>query len=105
GQTDAAIGAAGVAPLRDYRGTADTFGVPLEGTVAAVADEIAAAADLVMGKAAGVPVGAGGGVAGPGHRADGPRGPRPGPGSCRRHVRVRLGRCAQRPPDGAGVHR
>ena len=56
GQTDAAIGAAGVAPLRDYRGTADTFGMPLEVTVAAVADEIAAAADLVMGKAAGIPV-------------------------------------------------
>jgi coenzyme F420-0:L-glutamate ligase/coenzyme F420-1:gamma-L-glutamate ligase len=56
GQTDAAIGAAGVAPLRDYRGTADTFGVPLEVTVAAVADEIAAAADLVKGKTAGIPV-------------------------------------------------
>jgi len=56
GQTDAAIGAAGVAPLRDYRGTADTFGTPLEVTVAAVADEIAAAADLVKGKAAGIPV-------------------------------------------------
>ena len=56
GQTDAAIGAAGVVPLRDYRGTADTFGMPLEVTVAAVADEIAAAADLVKGKAAGIPV-------------------------------------------------
>src|SRR5262249_22515568 len=52
----AAIGAAGVAPLRDYRGTADTFGTPLEVTVAAVADEIAAAADLVKGKTAGIPV-------------------------------------------------
>ena len=38
GQTDAAIGAAGVAPLRDYRGTADTFGIALEVSVAAVAD-------------------------------------------------------------------
>ncbi len=56
GQTDAAIGAAGVAPLRDYRGTADTFGVALEVTVAAVADEIAGAADLVKGKADGIPV-------------------------------------------------
>src|SRR6516225_2256724 len=56
GQTDAAIGAAGVAPLRDYRGTADTFGTPLEVTVAAVADEIAAAADLVKGKTTGIPV-------------------------------------------------
>ncbi len=56
GQTDAAIGAAGVAPLRDHRGQADTFGTPLEVTVAAVADEIAAAADLVKGKVDQVPV-------------------------------------------------
>ncbi|HET7246020.1 MAG TPA: coenzyme F420-0:L-glutamate ligase [Streptosporangiaceae bacterium] len=56
GQTDAAIGAAGVAPLRDYRGMADTFGMALEVSVAAVADELAGAADLVKGKAAGVPV-------------------------------------------------
>ncbi len=56
GQTDNAIGAAGVAPVRDYRGEADTFGNILEVTVAAVADEIAAAADLVKGKSRGVPV-------------------------------------------------
>jgi coenzyme F420-0:L-glutamate ligase / coenzyme F420-1:gamma-L-glutamate ligase len=56
GQTDNAIGAAGVAPIRDYRGEADTFGNILEVTVAAVADEIAAAADLVKGKSRGVPV-------------------------------------------------
>jgi coenzyme F420-0:L-glutamate ligase/coenzyme F420-1:gamma-L-glutamate ligase len=56
GQTDAAIGAAGVAPLRDYRGTADTFGMALEASVAAVADELAGAGDLVKGKAAGIPV-------------------------------------------------
>jgi coenzyme F420-0:L-glutamate ligase / coenzyme F420-1:gamma-L-glutamate ligase len=56
GQTDAAIGAAGVAPLVDYRGTVDTFGTALEVTVAAVADEIAGAADLVKEKAAGIPV-------------------------------------------------
>jgi dehydro coenzyme F420 reductase / coenzyme F420-0:L-glutamate ligase / coenzyme F420-1:gamma-L-glutamate ligase len=56
GQTDAAIGAAGVAPLRDYRGMADTFGMALEVSVAAVADELAGAADLVKGKAAGIPV-------------------------------------------------
>jgi coenzyme F420-0:L-glutamate ligase/coenzyme F420-1:gamma-L-glutamate ligase len=56
GQTDTAIGAAGVAPLRDHRGEADTFGNPLEVTVAAVADEIAAAADLVKGKTRQVPV-------------------------------------------------
>jgi coenzyme F420-0:L-glutamate ligase/coenzyme F420-1:gamma-L-glutamate ligase len=56
GQTDNAIGAAGVMPVRDYRGEADTFGNILEVTVAAVADEIAAAADLVKGKSTGVPV-------------------------------------------------
>jgi coenzyme F420-0:L-glutamate ligase/coenzyme F420-1:gamma-L-glutamate ligase len=56
GQTDTAIGAAGLAPLRDHRGEADTFGNPLEVTVAAVADEIAAAADLVKGKTRQVPV-------------------------------------------------
>ena len=56
GQTDNAIGAAGVVPVRDYRGEADTFGNILEVTVAAVADEIAASADLVKGKSRGVPV-------------------------------------------------
>jgi coenzyme F420-0:L-glutamate ligase/coenzyme F420-1:gamma-L-glutamate ligase len=56
GQTDAAIGAAGIAPLRDHRGQADTFGNTLEVTVAAVADEIAAATDLVKGKTTQVPV-------------------------------------------------
>jgi coenzyme F420-0:L-glutamate ligase / coenzyme F420-1:gamma-L-glutamate ligase len=56
GQTDAAIGVAGVAPLRDHRGQPDTFGNQLEVTVAAVADEIAAAADLVKEKTAQVPV-------------------------------------------------
>jgi coenzyme F420-0:L-glutamate ligase / coenzyme F420-1:gamma-L-glutamate ligase len=56
GQTDNAIGAAGVVPVRDYRGAADTFGNILEVTISAVADEIAAAADLVKGKARHVPV-------------------------------------------------
>jgi coenzyme F420-0:L-glutamate ligase/coenzyme F420-1:gamma-L-glutamate ligase len=56
GQTDNAIGAAGVVPVRDHRGEADTFGNVLEVTVAAVADEVAAAADLVKGKSLGVPV-------------------------------------------------
>ena len=56
GQTDTAIGAAGVTPVRDYRGESDTFGNILEVTVAAVADEIAAAADLVKGKALRIPV-------------------------------------------------
>jgi coenzyme F420-0:L-glutamate ligase / coenzyme F420-1:gamma-L-glutamate ligase len=56
GQTDTAIGAAGVTTLRDHRGHTDTFGNLLEVTVAAVADEIAAAADLVKQKTTGVPV-------------------------------------------------
>jgi len=56
GQTDAAIGAAGITPLRDHRGQTDTFGNLLEVTVAAVADEIAAAADLIKQKTTGVPV-------------------------------------------------
>jgi coenzyme F420-0:L-glutamate ligase/coenzyme F420-1:gamma-L-glutamate ligase len=56
GQTDAAIGAAGLAPLRDHRGEPDTFGNQLEVTIAAVGDEIAAAADLVKGKTTQVPV-------------------------------------------------
>ena len=56
GQTDTAIGAAGITPLRDHRGQTDTFGNLLEVTVAAVADEIAAAADLVKQKTTGVPV-------------------------------------------------
>jgi coenzyme F420-0:L-glutamate ligase / coenzyme F420-1:gamma-L-glutamate ligase len=56
GQTDAAIGAAGLTPLRDHRGQTDTFGNLLEVTVAAVADEVAAAADLIKQKTTGVPV-------------------------------------------------
>jgi coenzyme F420-0:L-glutamate ligase / coenzyme F420-1:gamma-L-glutamate ligase len=56
GQTDTAIGAAGVLPLRDHRGQEDTFGNVLEVTIAAVADEIAAAAELVKGKSDQIPV-------------------------------------------------
>jgi coenzyme F420-0:L-glutamate ligase/coenzyme F420-1:gamma-L-glutamate ligase len=55
GQTDAAIGAAGLGPVHDYRGQQDTFGNLLEVTLTAVADEIAAAADLVKGKVNAVP--------------------------------------------------
>jgi coenzyme F420-0:L-glutamate ligase/coenzyme F420-1:gamma-L-glutamate ligase len=56
GQTDAAIGAAGLRVVDDLRGSADASGHLLEATIAAVADEIASAADLVKGKASGVPV-------------------------------------------------
>lgn len=56
GQTDTAIGLAGVTPATDLRGQPDSYGNPLEVTVAAVADEIAAAADLVKPKLANTPV-------------------------------------------------
>ena len=56
GQTDNAIGAAGLRPLRDHRGEPDAFGNVLDVTVAAVADEIAAAGDLAKGKTGQVPV-------------------------------------------------
>jgi len=72
GQTDAAIGAAGLDPLRDRRGQPDTFGTPLEVTVAAIADELAGAADLVKGKTAQVPVAIVRGLAELVTKADGP---------------------------------
>lgn len=56
GQTDHAIGAAGVHVFEDLRGHTDTEGRPLVVTMPCVADEIAGAADLVKGKAAGLPV-------------------------------------------------
>jgi coenzyme F420-0:L-glutamate ligase / coenzyme F420-1:gamma-L-glutamate ligase len=72
GQTDAAIGAAGVVVALDHRGETDTFGKTLEVTVAAVADEIAAAGDLVKGKALRVPVALVRGLAGLVTTEDGP---------------------------------
>ena len=56
GQTDVAIGAAGIRVLDDLRGSNDANGRRLDVTVPAVADEIAAAADLVKGKSLGLPV-------------------------------------------------
>ncbi|WP_447948550.1 coenzyme F420-0:L-glutamate ligase [Microbacterium maritypicum] len=56
GQTDVAIGAAGVAVMVDLAGTADANGRTLSVTAPAVGDEIAAAADLVKGKTGGTPV-------------------------------------------------
>ncbi|MFN2557007.1 MAG: coenzyme F420-0:L-glutamate ligase [Nitriliruptorales bacterium] len=55
GQTDVAIGVAGIAPLRDERGERDRFGRQLEVSIAAVADELAGAADIARRKAGGVP--------------------------------------------------
>ncbi|MGP4112588.1 coenzyme F420-0:L-glutamate ligase [Streptomyces sp. 4N509B] len=56
GQTDVAIGAAGVTVLDDHRGVTDSHGNVLNVTVTAVADELAAAGELVKGKTAGLPV-------------------------------------------------
>lgn len=56
GQTEVAIGCAGLTPLDDWRGRRDASGRELEATLIAVADEAAAAADLVRDKANGVPV-------------------------------------------------
>jgi coenzyme F420-0:L-glutamate ligase/coenzyme F420-1:gamma-L-glutamate ligase len=56
GQTDIAIGAAGIRVVDDLRGQTDASGRPLTVTIAAVADELAAAADLVKGKTSGRPV-------------------------------------------------
>jgi len=72
GQADAAIGAAGLQPLHDYRGQPDTFGIRLEVTLAAVADELASAADLVKGKTSGIPVALIRGLASLVTEADGP---------------------------------
>ena len=55
GTTDVALGVAGIAPVRDLRGTSDARGRELKTTQIAVADELAGAAELVMGKSRGVP--------------------------------------------------
>ena len=56
GQTDIAIGAAGLTVLDDLRGTTDASGKRLDVTASAVGDQIAGAADLVKGKTSGNPV-------------------------------------------------
>jgi len=56
GLTDVALGAAGIAPLRDHRGETDPYGNRLELTEVAVVDELSAAAELVKGKRDQVPV-------------------------------------------------
>lgn len=56
GQTDVAIGVAGLPPVRSYAGQVDPTGYELRVTEIAVADELAGAAELVMGKLDGVPV-------------------------------------------------
>ena len=56
GQTNVAIGIAGIKPIKSYIGTSDMYGRKLRVTEIAVADEIASASELVMGKAEGTPV-------------------------------------------------
>ncbi|GLZ01100.1 coenzyme F420-0:L-glutamate ligase [Actinoplanes sp. NBRC 103695] len=56
GLTDVALGAAGIAPLRDHKGEIDPYGNELQLTEMAVIDELAAAGELVKGKCDGVPV-------------------------------------------------
>lgn len=56
GQTDIAIGAAGLLVVDDLRGQMDATGKPLAVTQPAVGDELAALGDLVKGKASGCPV-------------------------------------------------
>jgi coenzyme F420-0:L-glutamate ligase/coenzyme F420-1:gamma-L-glutamate ligase len=55
GQSDVAIGCAGLAALDDWRGRADSHGRTLAATRISIADEVAGAADLVRDKASGVP--------------------------------------------------
>ena len=50
GQTDIAIGIAGLEPILDYNGKPDTFGKIMQVTAIAIADEICSASELVMGK-------------------------------------------------------
>ena len=56
GLVDVALGSAGLAPIRDERGTVDRGGRALQVTQPATADQLAAAAGLLMWKSAGVPV-------------------------------------------------
>ena len=55
GQTNCAIGIAGINPILDYSGTLDSFGKTLRVTAIAIADEICGATELVMGKKTGCP--------------------------------------------------
>jgi coenzyme F420-0:L-glutamate ligase/coenzyme F420-1:gamma-L-glutamate ligase len=56
GQTDIAIGIAGLAPLEDWRGRTDSVGLELRATWIALADQVAGAADLARAKDSRQPV-------------------------------------------------
>ena len=56
GQTNFAIGVAGMNPLRDYKGTIDSCGKIIKSTNIAVADELASSAELMSAKSNNIPV-------------------------------------------------
>jgi coenzyme F420-0:L-glutamate ligase/coenzyme F420-1:gamma-L-glutamate ligase len=56
GLVNVALGVAGMPAVLDYRGRPDDFGMPLQATVVAIADELAAAAEVLMGKTRRIPV-------------------------------------------------
>jgi coenzyme F420-0:L-glutamate ligase/coenzyme F420-1:gamma-L-glutamate ligase len=56
GQTNIAIGIAGICPLKSYVGLKDSFGRVLKVTEIAIVDELASSAELVMGKTMEVPI-------------------------------------------------
>lgn len=56
GQTDVAIGAAGVQVFDRLQGSVDSAGRPLVVTLPCIGDELASATDLVKGKVSGYPV-------------------------------------------------
>ncbi len=112
GQTDIAIGAAGLTVLEDYAGRVDAHGNELAVTAPAVADEIAGLAELAAGKLSGrpfvlvrgrsdlvLPPGDHGPGAGSLIRAEG--GDLFGYGSREAVIRAVTGRAEDRPPFGA----
>lgn len=56
GQTDIAVGVAGLLPLEEFAGRSDAHGNPLAVTAPAVVDELAGAAELAQGKLGGRPL-------------------------------------------------
>jgi coenzyme F420-0:L-glutamate ligase / coenzyme F420-1:gamma-L-glutamate ligase len=56
GQTNVAIGIAGLNPVKSYIGEKDMYGKTLKVTEIAIVDELASAAELVMGKSICVPI-------------------------------------------------
>ena len=56
GQTDHAIGIAGIESIKNYEGKPDTFGKIMRVSAIAIIDELCAAAELVMGKTEKSPV-------------------------------------------------